>query len=134
MADETLSDAIDWETYEAAAGLASGHVPVRVGTVGYGSPVGVIPGSHELADWIWTPLICDGPDRPTSLTGYARGPGAAGTLIGELLDPVTSQVIQEFVAPYERTCLALLRPTIARVEAPGKVVAVAADVTEATQG
>jgi hypothetical protein len=58
----------------------------------------------------------------------------SGTLIGELLDPVTSQVIQEFVAPYERTCLALLRPTIARIEAPGKVVAVAADVTDATQG
>jgi predicted deacylase len=65
-----------------------------------------------------------------------RGLGSvvdAGTLIGELLDPVSSQVIQEFVAPYERTCLALLRPTIARIEAPGKVVAVAADVTDATQ-
>ena len=57
----------------------------------------------------------------------------AGTLIGELLDPVSSRVIQQFVAPYERTCLALLRPTIARIEAPGKVVAVAADVTEATK-
>jgi predicted deacylase len=168
------------------------------------------PGSHELADWIRTPLICDGPDRPTSLTGYARGQGAtavwiemggrgefederieavakglrhalgkagvmtpvdaegadpivatdkvalttstpgiyrpvirerglstvveAGTLIGELLDPVSSQVIQQFVAPYERTCLALLRPTIARIEAPGKVVGVMADVTAATRG
>jgi predicted deacylase len=168
------------------------------------------PGSHELADWMRTPLICDGPDRPTSLTGYARGQGAtavwiemggrgewederieavatglrhalgragiltpvdaegadplvasgmtafatsapgiyqpvirerglatvvgAGTLIGELLDPVSSQVIQQFTAPYERSCLALLRPTIARIEAPGKVVAVAADVTEATRG
>jgi hypothetical protein len=157
-----------------------------------------------------TPLICDGPDRPASLTGYARGQGAtavwiemggrgewederieavarglrhalgragvltpvdaegpdplvaagmtafatsapgiyqpvirerglatvveAGTLIGELLDPVSSQVIQQFTAPYERSCLALLRPTIARIEAPGKVVAVAADVTEATRG
>jgi len=66
-----------------------------------------------------------------------RGLGSvveAGTLIGELLDPVSSQVIQEFVALYERTCLALLRPTIARIEAPGRVVAVAADVTEASQG
>jgi len=168
------------------------------------------PGSHELASWIRTPLICDGPDRPTSLTGYARAQGATavwiemggrgewederieavakglrhalgragvmtpvaaegadpmvatakialstsapgiyqpvirerglssvveeGALIGELLDPVSSQVIEQFVAPYERTCLALLRPTIARIEAPGKVVAVAADVTEATRG
>jgi uncharacterized protein len=315
MADEALAGAIDWKTYEVAAGLASGHVPVRIGTAGNGGPVGVLtasvhgdegpwgtiainrmlsrvdaseltgtlrvvpvahplateadarqteldlldlnnsfpgdkngthtqrlasllaekvldgsnvvldvhgggswnincftyrfPGSHELADWIRTPLICDGPDRPTSLTGYARGQGAtavwiemggrgewederiervakglrhalgkagimtpvdaegaepmvatakvalatsapgiyqpvirerglssvveAGTLIGELLDPVSSEVIQQFEAPYERTCLALLRPTIARIEAPGKVVAVAADVTEATR-
>lgn len=316
MADQLLADAIDWKTYEVAAGLASGQVPVRIGTAGNGGPVGVLtasvhgdegpwstiainrmlsradaseltgtlrvvpvahplateadarqteldlldlnnsfpgdkngthtqrlasllaeqaldgsnvvldvhgggswnincftyrfPGSHELASWIRTPLICDGPDRPTSLTGYARGQGAtavwiemggrgewederieavakglrhalgkagvmtpvdaegaepmvatakvalatfaagiyqpvirerglssvveSGTLIGELLDPVSSQVIQQFVAPYERTCLALLRPTIARIEAPGKVVAVAADVTEATRG
>jgi predicted deacylase len=316
MANETLADAIDWTTYEVAAGLASGTVPVRIGIAGTGGPVGVLtasvhgdegpwstiainrmlgraqaseligtlrvvpvahplateadarqteldlldlnnsfpgdengthtqrlarllaekvldgsnvvldvhgggswnincftyrfPGSHELADWIRTPLICDGPDRPTSLTGYARGQGAtavwiemggrgefederieavakglrhalgkagvmtpvdaegadpivatdkvalttstpgiyrpvirerglstvveAGTLIGELLDPVSSQVIQQFVAPYERTCLALLRPTIARIEAPGKVVGVMADVTAATRG
>jgi hypothetical protein len=316
MANETLADAIDWTTYEVAAGLASGTVPVRIGTAGNGGPVGVLtasvhgdegpwstiainrmlgraqaseligtlrvvpvahplateadarqteldlldlnnsfpgnengthtqrlarllaekvldgsdvvldvhgggswnincftyrfPGSHELADWIRTPLICDGPDRPTSLTGYARGQGAtavwiemggrgefederieavakglrhalgkagvmtpvdaegadpivatdkvalttstpgiyrpvirerglsavveAGTLIGELLDPVSSQVIQQFVAPYERTCLALLRPTIALIDAPGKVVGVMADVTEATRG
>jgi hypothetical protein len=39
MTDETLSDAIDWKTYQVAAGLASGHVPVRIGTVGNGSPV-----------------------------------------------------------------------------------------------
>jgi uncharacterized protein len=316
MADEMLIDAIDWKTYEVAAGLASGHVPVRVGTAGDGGPVGVLtasvhgdegpwstiainrmlsrtpasdligtlrivpvahplateadarqteldlldlnnsfpgsengthtqrlahllaekvldgsnvvldvhgggswnincfvyrfPGSHELASWIRTPLVCDGPDRPSSLTGYARAQGAtgvwiemggrgewederieavakglrhalgkagvmtpveatgpdpmvatdkaalttstpgiyqpmireqglgsvveAGTVIGKLLDPVTSQVIEQFVAPYERNCLALLRPTIARIEAPGKVVAVVADVTEATRG
>jgi predicted deacylase len=313
MADDALTDAIHWQTYEVAAGLASGNVPVRIGTAGSGGPVGVLtasvhgdegpwstiainrmlsrvdtselmgtlrvvpvahplateadarhteldlldlnnsfpgdkngshtqrlanllaekvldgsnavldvhgggswnincfayrfPGSHELASWIRTPLICDGPDRPTSLTGYARGQGATavwiemggrgewederieavatglrhalgkagvmtpvdaegadpmvataktalttsspgiyyplirerglsrvvdeGTLIGELLDPVSSRVIEQFVAPYRRTCLALLRPTIAVIEAPGKVVAVTADVTEA---
>jgi uncharacterized protein len=316
MVQETLTDAIGWKTYEVAAGLASGHVPVRIGTAGNGGPVGVLiasvhgdegpwstiainrmlgraraseltgtlrvvpvahplatqadarqteldlldlnnsfpgdkngthtqrlarllaekvldgsdvvldvhgggswnincftyrfPGSHELASWIRTPLVCDGPDRPASLTGYARAQGAtgawiemggrgewederietvakglrhalgqagvmtpvsaegadpivgtamtalttsapgiyqpairerglgrvvgAGTLIGELLDPVSSQVIEQFAAPYERSCLALLRPTIARIEAPGKVVAVAADVTGATRG
>lgn len=315
MANETLFDAIDWKTYAVAAGLASGHVLVRIGTAGNGGPVGVLvasvhgdegpwstiainrmlnrakaseltgtlrvvpvahplateadarqteldlldlnnsfpgdkngthtqrlasllaekvldgsdvvldvhgggswnincftyrfPGSHELANWIRTPLIFDGPDRPASLTGYARAQGAAGvwiemggrgeweerieavakglrhalgqagvmtpvdaegadpivstamtalttsapgiyrpvirerglgsvveagTLIGELLDPVSSQVIEPFVAPYERSCLALLRPTLARIEGPGKVVAVVADVTEATRG
>ena len=316
MANETLFDTIDWKTYEVASGLASGHVPVRIGTAGDRGPVGVLiasvhgdegpwstiainrmlgrakaseltgtlrvvpvahplateadarqteldlldlnnsfpgdkngthtqrlasllaekvldgsdvvldvhgggswnincftyrfPGSHELANWIRTPLIVDGPDRPASLTGYARAQGAAGawiemggrgewederieavakglrhalgqagvmtpvdaegadpivstamtalttsapgiyqpvirerglgrvvgagTLIGELLDPVSSQVIEQFVAPYERSCLALLRPTLARIEGPGKVVAVVADVTEATRG
>lgn len=315
MADEKLTDAIDWKTYEVAAGLASGHVPVRVGTAGDGGPVGVLiasvhgdegpwstiainrmlsraaaseltgalrivpvahplateadarqteldlldlnnsfpgdengthtqrlarllaekvldgsnvvldvhgggswnincftyrfPGSHDLASWIRTPLVMDGPDRPTSLTGYARAQGAtgvwiemggrgewederieavakglrhalgqagvmtpvaatgpdpmvamvktalttsapgiyqpvireqglgsvveAGTVIGKLLDPVSSRVVEQFEAPYERSCLALLRPTIARIEAPGKVVAVVADVTEATR-
>lgn len=168
------------------------------------------PGSEELASWMRTPLILDGPDRPTSLTGYARAQGAtgiwietggrgewederteivtrglrhalgkagvltpvepegaepivgadktalmtdspgiyqpvirerglgtvvpAGTLVGKLLDPVTSEVIQEFTAPYERTALALLRPTLARIEGPGKVVAMVADVTAATHG
>jgi uncharacterized protein len=316
MADDALTDAIDWQTYEVAAGLASANVPVRIGTAGSGGPVGVLtasvhgdegpwstiainrmlsradlseltgtlrvvpvahplateadarhteldlldlnnsfpgdkngshtqrlahllaekvldgsnvvldvhgggswnincftyrfPGSHELASWIRTPLICDGPDRSASLTGYARGQGATGvwiemggrgqwederieavakglrhalgkagvmtpvdaegpepmvatakaalttsgpgiyypvirerglssvvdegTLIGELLDPVSSQVIQQFVAPYRQTCLALLRPTIAVIDAPGKVVAVTADVTEAARG
>lgn len=316
MANETVFDTIEWKTYEVAAGLASGHAPVRIGTAGNGGPVGVLiasvhgdegpwstiainrmlsrskaseltgtlrvvpvahplateadarqteldlldlnnsfpgdrngthtqrlarllaekvldgsdvvldvhgggswnincftyrfPGSHELADWIRTPLIFDGPDRPASLTGYARAQGAAGvwiemggrgewederidavakglrhalgkagimtlvdaegadpvvstaktalttsapgiyqpvirerglgrvveagTLVGELLDPVSSRVIEQFVAPYERSCLALLRPTLARIEGPGKVVAVVADVTEVTRG
>jgi predicted deacylase len=316
MTNGTLRDAIDWHTYEVAAGLAGGHVPVHIGNAGAGGPVGVLiasvhgdegpwgtlainrllnrvsaseltgtlrvvpvahplateadarqteldlldlnnsfpgdkhgthtqrlasllaekvldgsnvvldvhgggswnincftyrfPGSHELADWMRTPLILDGPDRPTSLTGYARARGATGvwietggrgewederaetvtrglrhalgkagvltpvdpegadpivgdaktalmtdtpgiyqpvirerglgtvvaggTLIGELLDPVSSEVIQQFKAPYERTFLALLRPTLARIEGPGKVVAMVADVTEATHG
>jgi hypothetical protein len=54
-----------------------------------------------------------------------------GTVIGELLDPVSSRVLEEFVAPYDRNALALLRPTLARIEAPGKVVAVVGDVTGA---
>lgn len=163
------------------------------------------PGSEELATWIRTPLIFDGPDRPSSVTGYARAQGATavwiemggrgereeershhvamglrhalgkagvmtavpefgpkpivsndktalttssagiyrpriresglgsivdrGTVVGELLDPVTSRVLEEFVAPYERSVMALLRPTLARIEAPGKVVAVVGDLT-----
>ena len=39
------------------------------------------PGSHELASWMRTPLICDGPDRPASLTGYARAQGATAVWI-----------------------------------------------------
>ena len=52
-----------------------------------------------------------------------------GTVIGELLDPVTSDVIEEFLAPYDRNELALLRPTLARIEAAGQVVAMVADVS-----
>jgi uncharacterized protein len=316
MASDALREAIKWKTYEVAAGLAGGQVPVRIGTAGSGGPVGVLtasvhgdegpwgtlainrmlarasaseltgtlrvvpvahplateadarqteldlldlnnvfpgdkngthtqrlagllaeevldgsnvvldvhgggswnincftyrfPGSHDLASWMRTPLILDGPDRATSLTGYARAQGAtgiwiemggrgeweeeraeavtkglrhalgragvmtpvgaegtdpvvggaktalmtstpgiyrplirerglgsvvaAGTVVGELLDPVSSEVIEQFTAPYERSAIALLRPTLARIEGPGKVVAVVADVTEATRG
>jgi hypothetical protein len=45
MANETLIDAIDWKTYEVAAGLASGYMPVRIGTAGNGGPVGVLTAS-----------------------------------------------------------------------------------------
>ena len=313
MSAERLGEMISWKAYDVPAGLATGSIPVHVGEVGSGGPVGVVtasvhgdegpwgtwsvnrliagaardeligtlrivpvahplamaadarqtdldlldlnnvfpgdprgthtqrlaavlaehaldgadvvldvhgggswnincftyrfPGSHELAAWMRTPLIFDGPDRGTSLTGYARAQGATGiwiemggrgeweedraehvtkglrhalgragvmtpvsefgstpvvssdkvalstssagiyrprirerglgtivergTVIGELLDPVTSRVLEEFVAPYDRNALALLRPTLARIEAPGKVVAVVGDVTGA---
>ncbi len=39
------------------------------------------PGSHDVADWIGAPFVRDGPDRPTSLTGYARSKGAKGVWI-----------------------------------------------------
>jgi predicted deacylase len=42
------------------------------------------------------------------------GPG--GTTLGYLLDPVTQQIIETFEAPFERTAIMLLRPTIAQVE------------------
>ena len=163
------------------------------------------PGSEQLAEWIGTPLILDGPFRRTSLTGYVidrggtavwiemggrgefeedraavvtRGlrralgragvlteaglpdetgvvggakaalttsePGIyrpikreadlgtvvqAGTVIGELLDPVTSEVLERFTTPYPRSMLALLRPTLARIEAAGQVVAMVAEVS-----
>lgn len=162
------------------------------------------PGSEALAEWMGTPLILDGMDRPTSLTGYARGQGAIGvwiemggrgeheedraatvtdglrralgktgvlapadlpdspgvvgtdkaalcvsragiyrpikreadlgsivvegTVIGELLDPVTSEVVEQFTAPYPKTMLALLRATLARIESVGQVVAMVAEV------
>ena len=39
------------------------------------------PGSLELAEWIDAPFVRDGPDRLTSLTGYARSKGAKGVWI-----------------------------------------------------
>ncbi len=162
-------------------------------------------GGEQLAEWIGTPLILDGPLRSTSLTGYvidrggigvwiemggrgefeeqraqavatglrralgrtgvltddgpADAPGVVasartaltvsrpgiyrplrresdlgtvvdqGTTIGELLDPITGEVLETFVAPYPRTILALLRPTLARIEGVGQVVAMVADVS-----
>jgi predicted deacylase len=158
-------------------------------------------GSHDLADWLGAPFLINGPDRPTSLTGYARSKGAKGvwiemggrgtgeeawaeriatglrralgksgvlaeanlpaepstiagsttpirvssgglfipvaredqlgaivpegTVIGHLLDPVTNTVIETFHAPYPRTALILLRPTLARIEGGGLACAVA---------
>jgi predicted deacylase len=305
-----LSDAVAWEEYPVAAGLASGQVPVRIGRVGSGGPVALLsasvhgdegpwgtlainrllqqtpledltgslrvvpvahplateadarhteldlldlnssfpgdpsgshtqrlaavlaqhavdgtdvvldvhgggswlvncfvyrfPGSHDLADTLRAPLLLDGPDRPSSLSGYARSQGAVavwiemggkgdqeeqrieaitaclrralieagvlagqsdaapasvvggekaalatsaagiyrpvrreadlgqiverGTVIGQLLDPVHSTVIEEYTAPFDHTFLALLRPHLVRIEGPGKVVAMVADV------
>lgn len=39
-----------------------------------------------------------------------------GTLLGTLVDPVTHETIEEFRAPYPRTALLLLRPTMSRLE------------------
>ncbi len=39
------------------------------------------PGSEELATWMGAPYTINGPDRPTSLTGYARSKGAKGIWI-----------------------------------------------------
>lgn len=165
------------------------------------------PGSFELAEWVGTPLILNGIDRPTSLTGFARSQGATGvwvemgglggseedriatlstgiqralsrsgvlrgdtdnyrpgivggeirplcterpgiyrpvlrevdlgavvpkgTVIGHLLDPLSSEVVETYRAPFGHTALALLRPTIARIEGVGQVVALAADAGSA---
>lgn len=39
-----------------------------------------------------------------------------GTVLGELLDPATLEVQEQFTAPFERTAILLLRPHIARIE------------------
>ncbi len=39
-----------------------------------------------------------------------------GNVLGYLLDPVTQAIIETFEAPFERTAIMLLRPTIAQVE------------------
>ncbi len=38
------------------------------------------------------------------------------TILGYLLDPVTQQIIETYEAPFKRTALMLLRPTMAQVE------------------
>jgi predicted deacylase len=40
-----------------------------------------------------------------------------GTLLGKLVEPATFEVLEEFRAPYAKTALLLLRPTMARLEA-----------------
>ncbi len=49
-----------------------------------------------------------------------------GTLIGELIDSSTSRVIEEYRAPFAPTTLALIRPTAAVIDSPGKVIAAVA--------
>jgi hypothetical protein len=39
-----------------------------------------------------------------------------GTVLGDLRDPVTQAVIEQFEAPFDRTALLLLRPTMTRLE------------------
>jgi predicted deacylase len=55
-----------------------------------------------------------------------------GEPIGAIVDPVTHEVLESFTAPYPRSALSLLRPTLAALESAGKVCAMTADVTAAT--
>jgi predicted deacylase len=159
------------------------------------------PGSEDVAGWMGAPYVINGPDRPTSLTGYARSKGAKGvwiemggrgqneeawadriatglrrafgkagvmteanlpettsvvggsttplrvsspglympvmreadlgkvvdqgTIIGYLLDPVTNDTLETIRAPYPKTALTLLRPTLAKIEGGGLAAACA---------
>jgi predicted deacylase len=49
-----------------------------------------------------------------------------GTMIGQLLDSVTGEVVEEYRAPFSQTTLALIRPTVAVIDSPGKVIAAVA--------
>jgi predicted deacylase len=51
-----------------------------------------------------------------------------GTVIGKMLDPVTGEVVEEYRAPYPQTTLALLRPSVACIDSPGKALAVVASL------
>lgn len=50
----------------------------------------------------------------------------AGTVIGRLIDPVTNDILETFSAPFARTALLLLRPTIAVIEG-GEMLCVVAE-------
>lgn len=41
---------------------------------------------------------------------------SGGTVLGELIDPLTLQVIETFTAPFAQTALLLLRPHVTRIE------------------
>jgi hypothetical protein len=56
VTNETLFDTIDWKTYEVASGLASGHVPVRIGTAGNRGPVGVLIASVHGDEGPWSTI------------------------------------------------------------------------------
>jgi hypothetical protein len=48
-----------------------------------------------------------------------------GTVIGHLIDPVTNDVIETYEAPFPKTALTLLRPTIAVIEGGEMIAALA---------
>jgi predicted deacylase len=39
-----------------------------------------------------------------------------GTVLGHLIDPVSQEIVETFTAPFDRTAVLLLRPTMTRVE------------------
>jgi predicted deacylase len=53
-----------------------------------------------------------------------------GTLLGEVLDPVTLEVKEQFTAPFPQTALMLLRPHIARLEGGAMTYVVAEPLHE----
>ena len=55
----------------------------------------------------------------------------AGSVVGRLIDPVTNAVIETYTAPFERTVLLLLRPTLAVMEGGEMVCVLAAADAEA---
>jgi len=52
----------------------------------------------------------------------------SGVVVGTLRDGVTGTVVEEYRTPYERSFVALLRPTVAVLDGPGQVVAVIHEV------
>lgn len=52
-----------------------------------------------------------------------------GTLLGQLLDTGTMRVIEEFRAPFAKTCMLLLRPTVTRIEGGAMTYVVAQPIT-----
>lgn len=52
-----------------------------------------------------------------------------GTVLGQLLDPVTYRVVETFRAPFGQTAIMLLRPTVARIEGGAMTYVVAEPVS-----
>jgi predicted deacylase len=90
-----------------ALGLAGVLTPAKDESISRPVPVGPSTVLRPSRGGIFLPQIRT-PDVGTIVPG--------GTVLGQLLDPVTQAVIETFTAPFARTAILLLRPTIARIE------------------
>lgn len=89
-----------------------------LGAAGVLTPTGDMPSSPPLPV---TPSTVLRPGRGGLFVPRLRAAEvgtlvARGTVLGQLIDPVTQGIIEIFAAPFPQTAILLLRPTLARLE------------------
>ena len=58
-----------------------------------------------------------------ALTNAARGSTVTkGTMIGQLLDPESGAIVEEYQVPFSPTTFALIRPTVTVIDSPGNAI------------